>query len=60
MTDRTKPNNKASNAYASYITDTLVGYFVGEPITYNSNDKDSSRTQYDFEYNDESDENRVG
>lgn len=58
MTDPTKPNNKASNAYASYITDTLVGYFVGEPITYNSNDKDLlQELNMIFEYNDESDEN---
>lgn len=40
MSDATKPNNKTANPFASYITDTLVGYFVGEPITYNSNDKD--------------------
>jgi SPP1 family phage portal protein len=40
MNDATKPNNKVANAYPSYITDTLTGYFVGEPITYNSNDKD--------------------
>ena len=39
MTDLSKPNNKIANSYASYITDTLTGYFIGEPITYNSNDK---------------------
>lgn len=38
MKDKTKPNNKIANAYASYITDTLVGYFIGEPISYTSND----------------------
>ena len=32
MADKTKPNNKIANAYPSYITDTLVGYFIGEPI----------------------------
>ena len=58
MADPAKPNNKLANPYASYITDTLTGYFVGEPITYNSNDevllKDLSMI---FEYNDEADEN---
>ena len=58
MKDKTKPNNKIANAYASYITDTLVGYFIGEPISYTSNDdvllQDLSMV---FEYNDEADEN---
>ena len=58
MSDPTKPNNKIANAYASYITDTLVGYFIGEPITYTSNDEvllqDLSMI---MEYNDEADEN---
>ena len=38
MADPAKPNNKIANPYASYITDTLVGYFIGEPISYTSND----------------------
>ena len=38
MKDQSKPNNKIANAYASYITDTLVGYFIGEPTSYTSND----------------------
>lgn len=58
MKDSSKPNNKIANAYASYITDTLVGYFIGEPIAYTSNDEvllqDLSMI---FEYNDEADEN---
>lgn len=58
MSDATKPNNKTANPFASYITDTLVGYFVGEPITYNSNDKDLlQELNMIFEYNDEADEN---
>ena len=58
MNDATKPNNKVANAYPSYITDTLTGYFVGEPITYNSNDKDVlQELNMIFEYNDEADEN---
>lgn len=38
MIDPSKPNNKIANPYASYITDTLVGYFVGQPITYTAAD----------------------
>ena len=58
MSDSSKPNNKIANAYASYITDTLVGYFIGEPITYTANDdvllQDLNMI---LEYNDEADEN---
>ena len=58
MKDPTKPNNKIANPYASYITDTLVGYFIGEPITYNSNEENILKElQMIFEYNDEADEN---
>ena len=58
MSDSTKPNNKIANPYASYITDTLVGYFIGEPITYNSFDEKAlEELNLIFEYNDEADEN---
>lgn len=58
MSDNAKPNNKIVNNYPGYITDTLVGYFVGEPITYNC-EKDEVLTAINniFEYNDEADEN---
>ena len=57
MKDASKPNNKIANSYASYITDTLVGYFVGKPISYNGNDPDIlNELQMIFEYNDEADE----
>ncbi|MBR4889762.1 MAG: phage portal protein [Clostridia bacterium] len=36
MIDTSKPNNKIANSYASYITDTLVGYFLGKPVVYSS------------------------
>ena len=56
--DPAKPNNKIANPYASYITDTLVGYFMGEPVTYNCNDKDLlEELNMILEYNDEADEN---
>ena len=58
MSDPSKPNNKIANAYASYITDTLVGYFIGEPITYTSNDNVLLQDlNMILEYNDEADEN---
>ena len=58
MADSTKPNNKIANAYANLITSTLVGYFVGEPITYTAEDKTVlNELQMLFEYNDEADEN---
>jgi SPP1 family phage portal protein len=58
MKDPAKPNNKIANAYASYITDTLTGYFIGEPITYTSiDDKLLQELTMIFEYNDEADEN---
>ena len=58
MADPAKPNNKIANPYASYITDTLTGYFMGEPITYSSVDE-AALTDLNmiFEYNDEADEN---
>ena len=58
MNDASKPNNRISNAYASYITDTLVGYFIGEPVSYTSQDKTLLQDlSMIFEYNDEADEN---
>lgn len=58
MADPAKPNNKIANPYASYITDTLTGYFMGEPITYSSVDENAlTDLNMIFEYNDESDEN---
>ena len=39
MKDPTKPNNKIVSPFANYITDMFVGYFIGEPIAYNSQDE---------------------
>lgn len=56
--DLSKPNNKVANGYASYITDTMVGYFMGEPVTYNCEDKGLlDALTLLLEYNDEADEN---
>ena len=40
VSDATKPNNKIAHPYCQYITDTICGYFIGEPITYSSTDED--------------------
>lgn len=58
MADPAKPNNRIANPYASYITNTLTGYFIGEPITYSSLDTQLlEELNLIFEYNDEADEN---
>ena len=52
------PNNKIANNMCKYITDSMVGYFVGDPIKYNSqNDEYMEKIQNVLEYNDEQDEN---
>lgn len=33
-TDVSKPCNRVANPYATHLTDTAVGYFVGKPVTY--------------------------
>lgn len=54
--DDTKPNNKVVHPYAQYITDTLTGYFMGEPVVYSS-PEDIDALRMTFEYNDEQNEN---
>ena len=54
--DSTQPNNKVVHPFAQYITDTLTGYFMGEPVAYTSNENiDALKLVY--EYNDEQNEN---
>lgn len=57
MTDEAKPNNRVAHPYASYITDTLTGYFMGEGVTYSSLD-DAALEELNMvlEYNDAADE----
>ena len=58
MKDPTKPNNKLVNPFANYITDMLVGYFMGNPVSYSSIDEDAlNELQMILNYNDEQDEN---
>ncbi len=56
--DSTAPNNKIVNNMAKYITDTAVGYFIGKPVVYSSQDDAFLTALQDiFDYNDEQDEN---
>nr|DAW12378.1 MAG TPA: PORTAL PROTEIN [Caudoviricetes sp.] len=54
-----QPNNKIVNPYPRYITDMLVGYFVGQPISYTSKEEDGllEDLQAIFDYSDEQEEN---
>ena len=54
-----QPNNKIVNPYPKYITDMLVGYFVGQPISYTSKEEDEllENLQAIFDYSDEQEEN---
>lgn len=53
------PNNKIVNPYPKYITDMLVGYFVGQPISYSSKEDNKllDELQDIFDYSDEQEEN---
>ena len=56
--DQSLPNNKIAHPYASYITDTLTGYFMGQGVSYSSLDQAAAdELQMVLEYNDEQDEN---
>lgn len=60
MADKYKPNNKIVNPFANYITDTFVGYFMGEPVSYKSTKENEDyllKIQSIFNYNDEQEEN---
>ena len=47
--DDNKPSNKLSHPFASYITNMAVGYFLGKPISYNSNNSNLlSRINEDY------------
>lgn len=58
MKDACKPNNKVVNPYCHYITDMMTGYFMGEPIAYQSdNNAFLTAVKQTFKYNDEQAEN---
>lgn len=57
-TDINKPQNKLSHGYASLITNSFVGYFLGKPVSYKSdNETLLNKLNELFMYNDEADEN---
>lgn len=56
--DTNKPMNKLSHPFASYITNMVTGYFLGNPVSYNSDNQDLLERILDiFKYNDEADNN---
>lgn len=56
--DPCAPNNRIVNNVCRYVTDCFVGYFMGEPVSYSSQNEDYiSKLSDIFDYNDEQDEN---
>ena len=54
MNDPSKPNNKVTNPFASYIVDTVQGYFLGKPVAYTSdNEQLMEKLQLIFDKNHE-------
>ena len=56
--DASKPCNRVASPYATHLTDTAVGYFVGKPVSYTGND-DALMEQINqiIRYNDDAAEN---
>ena len=53
-----KPSNRLAHPFASYITNMAVGYFLGKPVSYNSESVDLlEKLNKIFKYNDEADNN---
>ena len=61
MADTSKPNNKIVHSFGNYITDSIVGYFMGQPVTYSTKDEQSKdfleQLKSILNYNDEQSEN---
>jgi SPP1 family phage portal protein len=58
VSDTSKPNNKITENYCSYIADFYTGYFLGNGISYSSKDENLFEAiKPIFEYNDEQEEN---
>lgn len=56
--NKNKPKNRLSHPYAQYITDTAVGYLLGKPVAYTTEDEAFLNELTDiFRYNDEADNN---
>ncbi len=58
LKDDTKPNNKLVTNLAKYIVDTATGYFMGEPVSYTSENEEYLNKLFDiFDLNHEADHN---
>jgi SPP1 family phage portal protein len=61
MGDTSKPNNRLAHSYGNYITDTITGYFMGQPVSYVAKTAGDNETVENlreiFTYNDEQSEN---
>ncbi|WP_343348614.1 phage portal protein [Terrisporobacter petrolearius] len=56
--DKNKPQNRLAHGYCSYITDNYVGYMIGKPVNYKSDNENLlKKLNYSFVYNDEVDNN---
>lgn len=56
--DENRPNYRIAHAFASYISDTMTGYFMGTPVSYQSEDDSRMETiSQIFDYNDEQSHN---
>ena len=58
MSDKSKPNNRIATPFPNYITSTILGYFLGKPVTYQSSNPNLMETvQYIFDTNEEQSHN---
>lgn len=56
--DKNKPSNRLAHNYAGYITNSYVGYMLGQPVSYKSDNQDLlDKLNNVFMYNDEADTN---
>ncbi|SCI51169.1 phage portal protein%2C SPP1 family [uncultured Clostridium sp.] len=56
--DKNKPSNRLAHNYAGYITNSYVGYMLGQPVSYKSDNQDLlDKINNVFMYNDEADTN---
>lgn len=57
MADATKPNNRLVHNLPAYITDTIVGYFMGKPVSYVGDDAYIEALNEIYDSNHEQDHN---
>jgi SPP1 family phage portal protein len=61
-TGANKPNNILVNNFSKYITDVNLGYFMGKPVTYTTEEQFQEKLdelQNAFDYNDEQSQNAI-